>query len=474
MRVYEVIFLSIVALLGLACVVLSIFGLELQLSHGWPTALVALASLVFMVYVVRQGPRWQMAPAYVAFVALTVAFSMSPFGMPNLLISLTAFALLAVAATLVLCYLLPMFRFAPLTGPHKVGTSIHHLTDTSRQDQSPSGHRELMIQLWYPAAPSRNKFAPYRRAAETTRTSSYQAVLRTRSRLDAPVADGIFPVLLFNPAWNGRRTQNTFLTEELASYGFVVAAIDHTYNSEPVAFPDGRVVWANHIREMEEVSSTTPAEIQRIGNAEVERQVLDCRFVLDSLALWHQQQGSRWYGHLDTGNAGALGHSLGGAVAVECWATDPHVQAAMNMDGWTFGTQASTGERQPIPTRQAPLLFLYESNYSPFPEPAGKSETEHQVDLWDAAHVRQLLTRYGGYILKIDGANHMNFTDRAITSPLRKLAGGGPIDPRLAHRIIRDYAVNFFNQALRGQPSILLNSQSRYPEVTAPGIEPQP
>ena len=79
---------------------------------------------------------------------------------------------------------------------------------------------------------------------ETTPLSSYQSVLWTHARLEGPIASHghPFPVLLFNPAWTGRRTQNTFLAEELASHGYIVAGIDHTYNSGPVAFPDGRVV----------------------------------------------------------------------------------------------------------------------------------------------------------------------------------------------------------------------------------------
>ena len=83
---------------------------------------------------------------------------------------------------------------------------------------------------------------------------------------------------------------------------------------------------------------------------------------------------------------------------------------------------------------------------------SGKSEVEKMVDAWDAEHVRELLQRHGGYWLKLQGSDHMNFTDRTISSPLRRLAGGGTIDPRLAHRILRDYAVNFFSQALLGRP----------------------
>ena len=108
----------------------------------------------------------------------------------------------------------------------------------------PSRPREIMVQIWYPAIPDHQPLASYRRRRETTLLSSYMAVLKTHSYKDAAVATNgaPFPVLLFNPAWAGHRTQNTYQVEDLASHGFIVVGVDHTYNSGPVAFPDGRVI----------------------------------------------------------------------------------------------------------------------------------------------------------------------------------------------------------------------------------------
>jgi dienelactone hydrolase len=339
-----------------------------------------------------------------------------------------------------------------------------------------------MVQLWYPAAAGAGKVAPYRRRIETTFESSYQAVLPTHSRLDASVAPALtpYPVLLFNPAWNGRRTQNTFLTEELASHGYIVAAIDHTYNSQPVAFPDGRVVWANSVPQITTLINTSPQEVEGIGNREADKQAADDRFVLTELARLNQQQGSQWQGTLDANNAGAFGHSLGGAVSVETWATDPRVHAAVNLDGWQFGSQASNATRAvtgPSGGRAiaCPLLFLYESEGNSFNAPPsnpapGKTswsfeETEAAVSAWDVLHVRPLLERYGGQALVLEGSIHPTFIDKPITSPIKRLAGGSDIDARRAHLIVRDYLVQFFDQALKGKPSPLLNGAKTYPEM---------
>jgi dienelactone hydrolase len=379
-----------------------------------------------------------------------------------------------------------MFRLPKPTGPYAVGTSILYMVDDSRTEDAspvPGAKRELVVQLWYPAEPGQGKLAPYRRRIETTFESSYQAVLPTNARMDAPVARAAtpYPVLLFNPAWTGRRTQNTFLTEELASHGYIVAAIDHTYNSEPVAFPDGRVVWAIHKPAIEEMINTTPEELEAIGMHETDKQAADDRFVLDELAKLSQQQGSRWYGVADTNNAGAFGHSLGGAVSVETWATDARVHAAINMDGWQFGSQAiktvrAAGISSGINTITYPLLFLYESLDNSFnappskPEPGKTSwtpfEIENAVSAWDVPHVTQLLHHYGGQALVLAGSIHPTFIDKPITSPIKRLSGGSEIDARLAQVILRDYAVQFFDQALKGKSSPLLDGVKKYPEMS--------
>ena len=133
-------------------------------------------------------------------------------------------------------YVLPMFALPKPTGPYAIGTRIEPLVDPVRMETHVAGSakpREIMVQIWYPATPHHQRLASYRRRRETTLLSSYMAVLKTHSYKNAAVATNgaPFPVLLFNPAWGGERTQNTYQVEDLASHGFIVVGIDHTYNS---------------------------------------------------------------------------------------------------------------------------------------------------------------------------------------------------------------------------------------------------
>src|SRR4051812_31062604 len=73
-------------------------------------------------------------------------------------------------------------------------------------------------------------------------------------------------------AWN-TRDNSTVLVEELVSRGYVVATIDHTHDSSPVEFPDGRV----------EVSALPPNSPEAVAQAVAVR-VADTHFVRDTLS----------------------------------------------------------------------------------------------------------------------------------------------------------------------------------------------
>jgi predicted dienelactone hydrolase len=55
--------------------------------------------------------------------------------------------------------------------------------------------------------------------------------VRTNSCLDAPITEGAHPVILFSHGYTGAFTDYTFIFEDLASPGYVVASVDHTYEA---------------------------------------------------------------------------------------------------------------------------------------------------------------------------------------------------------------------------------------------------
>ncbi len=449
--------LEIAGFILAALPVLALLGL-LPRSIGIVAA--ALACCTLTAAAIRLGAYWQLIPLYLGAVlglAATVPLFRNPASMR--IVPAIGIALL-LTLTAAFTYVLPMFRLPQPAGKYAVGTRVLYLVDPARMETHVSGPaqpRAIVAQIWYPAHPDGQHLASYRRRSETTWLSSYMGVLWTHSYLNAPVAsDGApFPVLLFNPAWKGQRTQNTFQVEDLASHGFIVAGIDHTYNSGPVSFPDGRVIRTVDVHDISDFHSTTLEQQMAIGDREVRIQAGDDILVLNHLAAANLDPKSPWFHRVDADNAGAFGHSFGGAVAAQTCFEDSRVKAALNEDGWLFGDVITQGLNKP---------FMVMSDSDPEITPAQLNsknvETRRQaeLDVQDEANQRRTMRQFGGYYLTILGARHDNFRDRTLYSPLRRLTEAGKISPWRAHQIIEAYTLEFFSHYLLNKPAPLLTA----------------
>src|SRR5262249_43156550 len=148
-------------------------------------------------------------------------------------------------------------------GRYPVGTVSVELIDRARANPwaaSPP-YRELMASIWYPAMDTRRYPAapqmlpgaaahfgsPGAAAAQLYNVppgSVDWAATLTSGHEGAPVARhrAPFPVVLYSPGLGEPRTWETTLVQDLASRGYVVVTIDHTYEASEVEFPDGQVI----------------------------------------------------------------------------------------------------------------------------------------------------------------------------------------------------------------------------------------
>ena len=359
-------------------------------------------------------------------------------------------------------------------GPYALGTTILHWVDAARAETS-RGHererRELMVQLWYPAAPSTLSFVPYvpeftAIAAHAKELNAHGLALlggginrlrdvRAHARLDAPVlATGSpWPVVLFSPGNSVPRSIYTVLVEDLASRGFVVAAIDHPYTVAIVVLPGGRVAMQD------------PDEPGASFEARVAVRAEDLRFALDEITRANAADGGAFAGRLDLSHVGAFGHSLGGVAAVQIAASDRRFTAVANLDGGT-GEIADNIERN----RVTPLLLVTKSTA------AESAPTDQTLKTWGLSRTqyealmaeerRQREATYGAmtsvaYRITVAGAQHMNFSD----APYLERDNRG-IDAVRALRITSDYLAAFFERFLYERPSVLLDGpSSAHPET---------
>ncbi|MFT4114304.1 alpha/beta hydrolase family protein [Silvibacterium sp.] len=428
----------------------------------------AVALLVF--HLGREGAHWQLAPAYAAFALFVIATVTNIFIHPasGVLYLVAGSMLLLLAAAAGLHWMAPMFRLPAPSGRYAVGTRIEHFVDPSRDAEG--GHtagsaRELMVQVWYPTVQRRGVREVYRRPAELTRKSMHHAVLRTHSLRAAPIAEegAPFPLLIFNPAWTGQRTQSTFLMQELASHGYVVASIDHTFYSGLVAFPDGRIFDSRIAPALGDFTYLSIDEGIELADQFVAILAEDTSFVADHLVALSRNPESPWHGAIDVSKIAAFGHSIGGAAAADAAQTSPYIRAALNLDGWSFGETLRRGLTKP-------WMVIYGKGIEVEPtdataQPAGV-QRYWEMNRRNLAAVAEHMRKTGGSRLAIEGASHWNFADRPLYSPLRSKTAAGTISARRAHRIVSDLALAFFAETF-GTGSLRVEEMvSRYGEVS--------
>jgi predicted dienelactone hydrolase len=350
-------------------------------------------------------------------------------------------------------------------GPDQLGTVSLHLVQTGRPDPWVAGQtRQLMISLTYPARHAdRYPAAPYMEAGawasflQSIRLSSVSDPA-TAAHEGAPVASrpGGLPVVLYSPPSGGDRTFNTVLVQDLASRGYVVVTVDHTYSDNEVEFPDGHVA----TRVLPDPGVLTDRQL----TSEVAERDKDMRFVLDELTALdhganpdaeHRALPAGLRGGLNLNEVGMLGMSLGGATAAATMLDDPRIKAGVDMDGTLWGPVVSTGLNRPF-------LLLSNADHN-------RDNDQSWASFWRAStgwkRDFQLTgsvhgTYFDGLVLFPQLAGVLGLTPAQLTADV------GTIDSARAITIESAYVDAFFDQQLRHRPEHLLNGPSpRFPEM---------
>ena len=401
-----------------------------------------------------------------------------------------------------LLWLQPPFYFPKPTGSCSVGAKIYHWVDSTRKEiystDPAHPYRELMVKIWYPAKPSplggnaEKPSAPYVRDlfAHLKKTkpliwllsgASRQMFTYERSSLGVAGTKPRYPIIIFSPGSGGSFDSNSVNCQELASQGYVVVGISHTYESRVVKVPDGRIIIMIDVEQGKNFIERRKQNDKGI----VEEGVADVRFVLDQLKYLAKDQQSIFYDRFDLERIGMFGQSRGGAISALMCRLDQRVKVGVDMDGSLFGPDAT----KPI---DKPFMFLLAGDtVKLFDGPMSKeswkafcisSPQEEQMvrERYLLGFEKIAAGKQDKYIFVVNGAGHIDLTDNALlikyaapvfSRPLIKLVfvgpfGYGSIDGLRVTEIVNAYLVNFFNKYLKGQSSVLLNGGGKgYTEV---------
>ncbi|MFD3506858.1 alpha/beta hydrolase family protein [Nocardia sp. NPDC058666] len=350
------------------------------------------------------------------------------------------------------------------SGALPVGSTTLHLVDAGRVDPfQPDRSRELMVSVFYPATDvSRYPRAHY---VSTELIPGLESKLGielpgalTHAHRQAPAqAAGKYPVVLYTPGAGVSRVLGTGLAEDLASRGYVVVTVDHTYESGPaVEFPGGRIV---------QPAAAPNGFDTALREKYIATRSLDFRFVLDSLAGLAAGTNPDAESDalpvdlgrvLDMDRVGAVGHSSGGYAAVEAMHQDRRIDAAVDMDG-QIGVDEAFG-RAVTEGVDRPTLVLTSAQI----EEVGDANPSLDA-FWQRA------TGWKRH-LAIANSAHYDFTDMPSLVPAvaRPAASTyiGSIDPDRMAALVRGYVAAMFDKFLRDRSDTLLDRPITEPEVT--------
>ena len=437
-------------------------------SRPWREIAIGSLAIIPLLHILIEGYRWQMVPLYLWVILTIVAISIwAPKKQTKrtwwqwLVLLLGSFAFLI---TWLPPIAFPIPDLPAPTGPHAVGTTSMHLVDSNRAEiygENSGQPREFMVQLWYPAEidPNaiRSPFLP--NAVESSRiiatrldlppfTLDHVSLINGIGQLDVAIspAETSYPLLVFSHGYESLRGQSTTLMEDLASHGYIVASMEHTYGAAATIFPDGRIEFLDPITLSGE-GAVYDANARRLG----EQWQKDIEYLLVELEHINQtpSEGHLLAGAIDLDRLGMFGHSTGGGVVVRtCQVVNCVV--TVGLDAWFGPVQLEVIEAgSDVPT------FFFMSEYWP------KEKNIAWIDQF-ISHSKE------SQWFTIAQTGHYDFSDIPFLSPLTSALGlSGEIDSTRGQEIVRAYTRAYFDTYLKEVETDLFDGPSHdFPEVT--------
>ncbi len=309
-----------------------------------------------------------------------------------------------------------------------VGASAQAVDCSGRQS---AGYRVLTLDngrkvaVWYPAAVAEKPASPARAGKGFASSVAFDA---------PPAACPRVPLVLFSHGWGGCALQSTFVTEELARHGYVVAAPDHA--DAACAIGSSEMNFGNLRVDKSFFEPETWNDRSEIGRLN------DLRAVIRRVA------GDAQLARIaDTSRVGAVGHSLGGyavlgmAGAWPAWRT-PEVKAVVAFSPYVLpfiahGTLAQIAV--PVMYQGAELDWILTPSLE---GPRGA----------------YALTPPPRYYVRLAGGTHLEWTNLTCADTSGVAAC---LQARANAALIDRYAIEFLDRYLKGKPGAVLDAPGR-------------
>lgn len=319
--------------------------------------------------------------------------------------------------TTILIIIFPEYKEISTTGEYNVVTEKYTWIDENRIEEftDTNENRAVTIQFWYPDD-----------------------------------ANSTYPLVVFSHGAFGHIDSNYSTYIELASNGYVVASIGHTYHALYNIDTEDRLTIYNRdfVSSVYEVNNMTDEKyasiVYNITRDWMELRVDDENFVLDAILDKVKINNNLPFSIIDSNKIGLIGHSLGGASSAQLGRQRNDIDCVINLDGTMLGewTDVKDGiivyNEIPYPV---PILNVYSENLY-------LSAMTEDEDVYVNFYASQ--NALYPYEIVIKDSGHLNLTDLPLVSPvLANKLGVGTVDARRCIETMNEIVKEFFDCYLK-------------------------
>jgi dienelactone hydrolase len=438
-------------------------------------------------HILIQGMRWQMTFVYfyILFELLGFVRSLGKRKKKKERQISRILWILAFVITGVFIYIFSYQKMDPLNGKYEVGTFAMDLVDAERIElygDTVGEDRKIRVQLWYPTDDTEgfDKAKWLYDGVEVAKglpafvgfpgfVLSYTARFDSNSYKYAMLSEkqDSYPLVVISHGWTGFRNLHTDIAELLASNGYIVASVDHTYGSLATVFNDGTVAKLdlnalpneNTVDNFEEYSNNLVStygsdvevtidilEMLNEGRSSLEEYVKESDIEnLEESEIFETMFRNR----INCERIGVAGHSTGGGGVVKLAMTDERIDAVFGFDPWVEPIEESLLEKG----LSTPSFFLSSEQWE-----GGSNSDALKIIADQESTVTQMY--------QLNGTNHQDFSMMYMFEPMIKMIGfSGELDSLRSREIQQDYFLEFFNYYLLEEKKGWDELANKYEEI---------
>jgi len=254
------------------------------------------------------------------------------------------------------------------------------------------------------------------------------------------------PLIVFSHGGISFATSNISLYKELASHGYVVVSIDHTYHALYTKI-GGKTIFIDSGYMNELNTENSHKDIENSFNyfqKWMDLRISDINFIIDAFIESASKEGNSFYNLIDIDNIGVIGHSLGGSAALGVARQRSDVKAAVALESPYMsditGVDGDNFTWNTTPYSCA-IMNIYSDSGYPLIE-ADNKYVQNRNYLYNSGNVEYYY---------IQGSNHYTLTDLVRTSPIlcAVLGGGYQKSGYDTLEFVNQKCVAFFDRYLR-------------------------